>query len=120
MIDKNGQHETTLDTPAGEVEWKQPKTRLKKSRRDFFPQAQALGLDVDEMFSPSLLDVQHFLSLHLFCDQECDFHRLFVVQPRIDLAAIVARKVGFGKVSGATGAFGNVFTGKFKMNTAQT
>ncbi len=57
VIDKNGQHETTLDTPAGEVEWKQPKTRLKKSRRDFFTQAQALGLDVDEMLSPSLLDI---------------------------------------------------------------
>jgi hypothetical protein len=43
LIDKNRQHETTLDTPAGEVEWKQPKTRLKKSRRDFFPSGPSTG-----------------------------------------------------------------------------
>ncbi len=43
VIDKNRQHETTLDTPAGEVEWKQPKTRLKKSRRDFFPSGPSAG-----------------------------------------------------------------------------
>lgn len=43
VIDKNRQHETTLDTPAGEVEWKQPKTRLKKSRRDFFPSGPGAG-----------------------------------------------------------------------------
>jgi hypothetical protein len=43
VIDKNRQHETTLDTPAGQVEWKQPKTRLKKSRRDFFPSGSSAG-----------------------------------------------------------------------------
>ncbi len=43
VIDKHRQHETTLDTPAGEVEWKQPKTRLKKSRRDFFPSGPSAG-----------------------------------------------------------------------------
>jgi len=56
VIHKDGPHKTTLDTPAGEVEWQQPKTRLKKTRRDFFPQAKALGIDVDEMLSPSLLE----------------------------------------------------------------
>ena len=43
VIDKNRYHETTLDTPAGEVEWKQPKTRLKKTRRDFFPSGPGTG-----------------------------------------------------------------------------
>ena len=43
IIDKDRHHETALDTPAGEVEWKQPKTRLKKSRRDFFPSGQSAG-----------------------------------------------------------------------------
>ena len=43
VIDKTRHHKTTLDTPAGEVEWKQPKTRLKKSRRDFFPSGQSAG-----------------------------------------------------------------------------
>ena len=43
VIDKNHQHETTLETPAGEVEWKQPKTRLKKSRRDFFSSGSGTG-----------------------------------------------------------------------------
>jgi len=43
VIDKNRHHETTLDTPAGEVEWKQPKTRLKKTRRDFFPSGPSPG-----------------------------------------------------------------------------
>jgi len=43
VIDKNRQHETILDTPAGEVEWKQPKTRLKKSRRDLFPSGPVAG-----------------------------------------------------------------------------
>lgn len=43
LIDKDRQHETILETPAGEVEWKQPKTRLKKSRRDFFPSGPGAG-----------------------------------------------------------------------------
>ncbi len=43
LIDKDRQHETSLETPAGEVEWSQPKTRLKKSRRDFFPSGQSAG-----------------------------------------------------------------------------
>lgn len=43
LIDKDRQHETILETPAGEVEWKQPKTRLKKSRRDFFPSGPGIG-----------------------------------------------------------------------------
>lgn len=38
-----GDHKSTLETPAGEVEWDQPKTRLKKARRDFFPSGQSVG-----------------------------------------------------------------------------
>ena len=30
-------HETELETPAGEIGWDQPRTRLKKARRDFPP-----------------------------------------------------------------------------------
>lgn len=43
VIHKDGPHKTTLDTPAGEVEWQQPKTRLKKTRREFFPSGQSVG-----------------------------------------------------------------------------
>ena len=43
VIDENGQHETSLDTPAGEVEWQQPKTQRKKCRRDFFPLGPSAG-----------------------------------------------------------------------------
>jgi hypothetical protein len=32
-----------LETPAGELEWQQPKTRLSKARRDFFPSGQSPG-----------------------------------------------------------------------------
>jgi len=34
---------STLETPAGEVEWEQPKTRLAKSKRDFFPSDESVG-----------------------------------------------------------------------------
>lgn len=34
---------STLETPAGEVEWDWPQTRLKKSRRDFFPSGEEFG-----------------------------------------------------------------------------
>jgi hypothetical protein len=33
----------TLETPAGEVAWEQPKTRLEAARRDFFPSGEGLG-----------------------------------------------------------------------------
>jgi hypothetical protein len=59
-------------------------------------------------------------SSHLFSNQECDFHGLFVVQPRIYLAAIVFRQVSFREISRATRAFSNVFAGEFQMNPAQT
>lgn len=32
-----------LETPAGEVTWEQPQTRLKKSRRAFFPSGEKFG-----------------------------------------------------------------------------
>jgi len=32
-----------LETPAGEVTWEQPQTRLKKSRRAFFPSGEEFG-----------------------------------------------------------------------------
>ena len=31
---------SSLETPAGEVQWEQPKTRLAKSQRDFFPSGE--------------------------------------------------------------------------------
>lgn len=34
---------TTIETPVGEVDWKQPKARLAKSRRDFFPSGPRAG-----------------------------------------------------------------------------
>lgn len=34
---------SSLETPAGEVQWEQPKTRLAKSQRDFFPSGAGVG-----------------------------------------------------------------------------
>jgi hypothetical protein len=34
---------TRLETPAGDVDWEQPQTRLKKIRRNFFPSGQSAG-----------------------------------------------------------------------------
>jgi hypothetical protein len=34
---------TKLETPAGDINWQQPKTRLTKARRDFFPSGQSAG-----------------------------------------------------------------------------
>lgn len=34
---------TTIETPVGEVDWKQPQARLEKSRRDFFPSSPRAG-----------------------------------------------------------------------------
>jgi hypothetical protein len=34
---------TKLETPAGDIDWQQPRTRLKKARRDFFPSGQSAG-----------------------------------------------------------------------------
>ncbi len=36
-------HETSVETPAGDVNWKQPAARLEESRRDFFPSGQIAG-----------------------------------------------------------------------------
>lgn len=38
-----GTEPTVIETTAGEVQWKQPKTRLSKARRDFFPSGQSVG-----------------------------------------------------------------------------
>ena len=38
-----GTQPTVIETTAGEVQWKQPKTRLSKARRDFFPSGQGAG-----------------------------------------------------------------------------
>ena len=38
-----GTEPSVLETTAGEVQWKQPKTRLSKARRDFFPSGQGAG-----------------------------------------------------------------------------
>ena len=35
-----GTQSAVIETTAGEVQWKQPKTRLSKARRDFFPSGQ--------------------------------------------------------------------------------
>ena len=35
-----GTQPTVIETTAGEVQWQQPKTRLSKARRDFFPSGQ--------------------------------------------------------------------------------
>lgn len=32
-----------LETPAGEVQWEQPKTHLPQAKRDFFPSGQSAG-----------------------------------------------------------------------------
>jgi hypothetical protein len=34
---------TRLETPAGDIDWHQPQTRLKKARRAFFPSGQSSG-----------------------------------------------------------------------------
>lgn len=36
-------HDGSLETPAGEVNWEQPKARLKQARRDFFPSGESVG-----------------------------------------------------------------------------
>ena len=38
-----GTKPATVETPAGEVHWDQPKARLSKARRDFFPSGQSAG-----------------------------------------------------------------------------
>ena len=38
-----GTQPAVIETTAGEVQWKQPKTRLSKARRDFFPSGQSTG-----------------------------------------------------------------------------
>jgi len=38
-----GTEPSVLETTAGEVQWKQPKTRLSKARRDFFPSGPGTG-----------------------------------------------------------------------------
>lgn len=38
-----GTEPAVLETTAGEVQWKQPKTRLSKARRDFFPSGPSVG-----------------------------------------------------------------------------
>ena len=38
-----GSERATVETPAGEVHWTQPKARLSKSRRDFFPSGEGIG-----------------------------------------------------------------------------
>lgn len=35
--------DSALETPAGEVAWEQPQTRLEKSRRAFFPSGEEFG-----------------------------------------------------------------------------
>ncbi len=37
------EHETQLETPAGEIQWDQPKARLNNARRDFFPSGESAG-----------------------------------------------------------------------------
>jgi len=37
------EQEAQVETPAGEIQWDQPKARLKKARRDFFPSGQSPG-----------------------------------------------------------------------------
>jgi hypothetical protein len=44
VAEKGDQTKTsTLESPAGEVEWDQPQTRLKDSRRAFFPSGEGFG-----------------------------------------------------------------------------
>ena len=38
-----GTQPAVIETTAGEVQWKQPKTRLSQARRDFFPSGQSAG-----------------------------------------------------------------------------
>ena len=38
-----GTEPTVVETTAGEVQWKPPKTRLSKARRDFFPSQPSVG-----------------------------------------------------------------------------
>ncbi len=39
----NKDFKSTLETPAGEIHWEHPKTRLTKARRDFFPSGESAG-----------------------------------------------------------------------------
>ena len=38
-----GTQPAVIETTAGEVQWDQPKSRLSKARRDFFPSGQSAG-----------------------------------------------------------------------------
>ena len=63
-----------------------------------------------------MTDTHHTL-LHLLGNQERDLHRLFVVQSRIDLAAIIAGEVCFRKIAGTASAFRHVFAGEFQASS---
>jgi hypothetical protein len=39
----NKDFKSTLETPVGEIDWDQPKTRLTKARQDFFPSGESAG-----------------------------------------------------------------------------
>lgn len=56
----------------------------------------------------------------MFGEHESDFHRLFVIQPRVDGAAIVTCEVGFGEIAWSAGAFRDIFAGEFEMNTGES
>ncbi|MEY3457138.1 MAG: hypothetical protein RL215_295 [Planctomycetota bacterium] len=55
----------------------------------------------------------------MFSEHEGDFHGLFVVESGIDGAAVVAREVGFGEISRTSGAFRDVFSGEFEVDTGE-
>ncbi len=50
---RTGSEQRNLETESGTVSWPEPKAYLPKSRKAF-PQAKALGLEVDQQLSPAL------------------------------------------------------------------
>ena len=57
---------------------------------------------------------------HLFSDEKCNLHGLLVIETRIHLAAIIARQIRFGKVSGPSDALSNILSGEFQMDPGQS
>lgn len=54
---------------------------------------------------------------HLLRQQKSNLHRLLIIQSRIDRASVVPAQVRLSQITGPPGAFGNILTRQFKMNT---
>ena len=52
-------------------------------------------------------------------DSERDFHRLVVIQTRINLALVSSLEIWFAEIRRTTDAFSHIITSQFQMDSAQ-